>query len=372
MTNYKKHVFIIAAMIFAVTTLYAEHPLVLESSTLKLNVYPQTGHFTLYRIVNTGSGTVYESLFDDRNNGTSSRFSISVNKEIYHLETKVKNGKVQGESDEKHILLTFKLASNFTVKQKFYFIDQTFDDDGAALQIETTIENTSEEAIAAVLYAVFDTTLGEPIERPFFTNNFKEIASETKFEPSNPDDVVVISSNDRVAALFFLNSETTTPPSYAQAAHWNHAFFQYQPPLIVPGRDFTTADRPNDSALLFAWPVRIINSGYRSTISMIIGSSDNNTMDYPVFTKTGPIKDENDTSRPDTAIAAPLIGMKTENEGSGSGSSNKKQTKQEKRLELARLLRNMERALENPDDFTDEELNQLYKEGSDGINKFGE
>ncbi len=370
-TFYKKSLVLLLGAVYCVGLAFASNSFMIESESLKLKVYPRSGHFSLYRISKAANGSQYKPLFDTRNGSMSTRFSLLANKNMYHLESKVGNGRIHCELDGNKIVLSFNIASDFIVKQTFQFVDQTFKNDGAALKIDTSIENIGEMPLTASLFAVVDTTLGESIQRHFFTNNFKQIGAETKFDPNDPGDAVLISSGDDVASIFYLNSESSTAPAYVHALHWDRAYFRYRAPELKAGSAFTTAKRPNDSALLFAWPVRVIDAGYRSGISMIIGSSDSASEDFPHFTTTAHVRDEGDTKKAPTAITAPLIGINDEvgNFAGRRPNFGKNLTKDELRLEIARLLRDMERAIERPDNYSDSDLHNLYNAAGDSINQ---
>ncbi len=261
-------VFVLSLFVFAsMTTAWAES-LELTSGSLRLTLNSNTGSFLLHQIADTGKNR-YEPLFEDRNQGTTSWFSVSFNGAAFKLARRPGRD-VRLETTETGARFVFTPNDAFLVVQAFSFVTDSARGTQAVL-VETTIENTSGKNASIALKALFDTMLGEGQGIHFFTNLRSRISAETRLVGGRDPDSVIVSARKDLSFMILLDSASVTRPESVIIANWERLDTLKWTPDVIEGRSFNTIYSIQDSALLLSWPVQDIlpNSSY--TVRTIIG-----------------------------------------------------------------------------------------------------
>lgn len=259
---------LLLALLFCVLPLYAE-PVELIGGNLKLVIHPQAGTFCLYHIADTGKNR-YEPLFEDRNYGTTSWFSILSNGRVFKL-TPRSGRPVEVVPTETGVMLQFILTDDFYVEQEFSLIDPEGRGFPTAISMELRIENTSGKDGVFAAKALFDTMLGESRGIHFFTDTRSRISRETRINPETDQDSILVSSNDNQSIVFNLNMRNVVQPEAVYIANWERLNTLTWIPDYIAGRNFNTLYSVQDSAVLFVWPEKSVPDKQLYTVRMVFG-----------------------------------------------------------------------------------------------------
>ncbi len=304
--------------------LYAS-PVELVDGKFKLVLYPESGSFSLYQLLDVGKNR-YEPLFEDRNCSATSWFSVKSNSRVFRLGSKI--GKpVAFEQTDSGAIYTFSLTDDFQATQVFTFLKDSISSPAYALRIDTIVENTSGKDSRLAIKALVDTTLGENEGIHFFTDLRNRISAETRYDRTANLDSVLVSRNKDASLMLYLDSDDVTKPEYVYVANWSRLNTLTWQPDFVEGRSFNTMYAINDSALLFQWKEQDVPAGQRISAAMVMGSYDPSR----VKSKAG-----------ESAIVM----------AAGSDTSKRSQL-------IQQLIARIDELESNPDSATDEELRQL-------------
>lgn len=311
-----------ATLLFAVSIALSAiaAPTELLSGNLKLVVYPESGAFSLYQLSKVGKNR-YEPLFEDRNSGSTSWFSVLSNGRVFSLVPRT-GQKPDIFVEPSLIRFVFTPTEDFQVTQTFTFTSLAADA-SLALRIDTVIENTSGKTGDFSLKALIDTNLGESNGIQFRTNLRDRVSSETSLDLSLVRDAWIVSAGAD-SSLMFDFSSWSPRPSRIMIANWERLKTLGWNPVAVEGRSFNTLYSVNDSALLFIWPTVTLTANKTMTVSMTLGDRD----------KTDVVSDLADVSA--------IIGSE--------GTRNEI---------IERILARIAEIQQNPDSASDTELEQL-------------
>lgn len=258
----------LALLICGMTMLQAE-PVELTGGNLKLVVHPGAGTFCAYHIADTGKNR-YEPLFEDRNYGSTSWFSIQSNGRVFKLVPRNSHS-VEVVRTEQGVMLQFVLTDDFYVEQEFRLVDPERRGFPTAISMELRIENTSGKEGSFAAKALFDTMLGENRGIHFSTDTRSRISQETRILTNTDRDSLLISSNDRQSVAFHINDKNATVPEAVYIANWERLNTLNWLPDYIPGRNFNTLYSVQDSAVLFVWPERKIADKKLYVVKMLFG-----------------------------------------------------------------------------------------------------
>lgn len=245
-------------------------PAELLSGTMKLLVYPDSGSFSLYQLSKVGKNR-YEPLFEDRNSGTTSWFSVLSNGRVFQLLPRA-GQKPEVFVEPASIRVVITPTDDFQVTRTFSF-QEIAPNSTVSLRIETAIENTSGKTGDFSLKALFDTTLGESYGLHYRTDLRDRISSETSLELSLVRDTWIVSS-DADSSLTFDYSAWSPRPSRVMIANWERLKTLAWNPVAVEGRSFNTLYSVNDSALLFIWPTMTLAANKTMNVTMTLSNLD--------------------------------------------------------------------------------------------------
>ncbi len=241
----------------------------LTGGNLKLVVHPGAGAFCVYHISDTGKNR-YEPLFEDRNYGSTSWFSIQSNGRVFKLVPRNSHS-VEVVRTEQGVMLQFVLTDDFYVEQEFRLVDTERRGFPTAVSMELRIENTSGKEGSFAAKALFDTMLGENRGIHFLSDTRSRISQETRILTDTDRDSLLISSNDRQSIVFHINDRNVTVPEAVYIANWERLNTLNWLPDYIPGRNFNTLYSVQDSAVLFVWPEKKIADKQLYTIRMLFG-----------------------------------------------------------------------------------------------------
>ncbi|MEL3907590.1 MAG: hypothetical protein P1P64_01070 [Treponemataceae bacterium] len=251
----------------------------ITSGSLKLIFYKQSGSFCLYRLSEIGKDN-WAPLYDDRALASTNSYSLLVGKKMYRAKKGLgKNVNVENNGNE--ILVTYTLAKNLFLNQRFYFSAQKYNTSANVLCIETSFENTTGETVDVALRAVFDTNLGEKQRVSLYTDS-QSIMSETNINLADSKMNYIASANSISACLFFVRLENQTTPSDIFVANWDYLQSMKWIPKCVEGRSFSTKYYNNDSAIMFVWAPKRLYLNEKYTVTTCIGYNDYLKRDIPV------------------------------------------------------------------------------------------
>lgn len=256
------------ALLFVVMPLQAE-PVELTGGNLKLVVHPRAGTFCVYHIADTGKNR-YEPLFEDRNYGSTSWFSIQSNGRVFKLVPR-SSRPAEVVRTEQGVMLQFILTDDFYVEQEFRLTDPEGRGFPTAVSMELRIENTSGKDGTFAAKALFDTMLGENRGIHFFTDTRSRISQETRIIPGTDRDSVLVSSNDHQSVVFHMTDQNATVPEVVYIANWERLNTLNWLPDFIPGRNFNTLYSVQDSAVLFVWPEKKISDKQLYVVRMLFG-----------------------------------------------------------------------------------------------------
>lgn len=334
MTNKVKPMFL-CALLCASACLYAA-PVELIQGTLKLVLYPETGGFSLQRLSTVGKNR-YEPLFDDRNSGTTSFFSVQANGRVFKLTKKI--GKpVAFEQNGLTARYTFTLTDDFQVIQDFSFIGAT-NASVWGLKIDTVIENTSGKAGTFALKALLDTNLGESVGIHFTTDVTNRISSESAIDSATDADRYLRSANEEQSLVIPLDSSMITKPEITYIANWDRLNTLSWKPEYIPGRSFNTVYSVNDSAVLFVWSENRLEANESASISFVLGPETNELIE--------------------AIRAAPYAAAGTVKSVTPKSDAAKKITEKERNEKITTILARIQEIEANPASASDKELEEL-------------
>lgn len=263
------HAGFVLALLFAGMPLLLAEPVELTGGNLKLVVHSGSGRFSVYHIADTGKNR-YEPLFEDRNYGSTSWFSIQSNGRVFKLVPR-NSRPVEVVRTDKGVMLQFVLTDDFYVEQEFSLIDPESRGYPTAVSMELRIENTSGKDANFAAKALFDTMLGENGGIHFFTDTRSRISQETRIIPGTDRDSILVSSNERQSVVFHVNTNMATVPEAVYIANWERLNTLNWLPDFIPGRNFNTLYSVQDSAVLFVWPEEKIADKQLYVVQMVLG-----------------------------------------------------------------------------------------------------
>ncbi len=311
----------------------------LTSGSLRLTLNSKTGSFLLHQLSQTGKNR-YEPLLEDRNQGTTSWFSVSFNGAVFKLARRPGRD-VRLEPTETGARFVFTPNDSLQITQSFSFVSESSRGSEAVL-VETTIENTSGKTASVALKALFDTMLGEGEGIHFFTNARNRISTETRLVGGRDSDSVIVSARKDLSFMVLLDSAHVTRPDSVIIANWERLDTLKWNPDVVEGRSFNTVYSIQDSALLVTWPAVDVQPNAAYSVRTIIGPY----AERDGFTsKNAPARASSDASRP----IEPVVDVSKLTEG-----------ERQKRIRL--LLERIAVVEKNPDAASDEELASLNRQ----------
>jgi hypothetical protein len=322
MKPFKSYALILFTII--ASALYAA-PVELVDGKFKLVLYPDSGSFSLYQLLDVGKNR-YEPLFEDRNCSATSWFSVESDGRVFRLGSRLGNP-VSFEQTESGATYVFNLTEDFQATQVFSFLKDSVSSPAYAVRVETTVQNTSGKDSRLAIKALLDTTLGENEGIHFFTDLRNRISVETRYDRTANLDSVIVSRDKNASLMIYLDGNGATKPEYVYVANWSRLNTLTWQPDFVEGRSFNTMYAINDSALLFQWKEQEVLAGGTISASMVMGSYD----PARVKSKAG-----------DEAIVM----------AAGTDISKRAQL-------IQQLIARIDELEANPDSATDEELKQL-------------
>ncbi len=251
-----------------VSTVTAES-LELTGGSLRITLNSDTGSFLLHQLSRTGKNR-YEPLLEDRNQGTTSWFSVSFNGAVFKLARRPGRD-VRLEPTESGARYVFTPNDSLQIVQDFSFVTDSARGADAVL-VETTVENTSGKPAAIALKALFDTMLGEGEGIHFFTNARNRISAETRLVGGRDPDAVIVSARKDLSFMIALDSPQVTRPESVIIANWERLDTLKWSPEVVEGRSFNTVYSIQDSALLVTWPTVDVQANASYSVRTIVGT----------------------------------------------------------------------------------------------------
>lgn len=253
----------------AVTIPAVAAPIEALAGELKLVVHPDTGSFSLYKLSEVGKNR-YEPLFEDRNAGSTSWFSVYLDGRVFRLSRR-QGGKISVAQTDEAIVLTFAPTDEFQVVQEFSFVRTSMTAQPFALRVVTRVENTSGKSADFALKLLLDTFLGEGEGIHFFTNVRSRVSSETRLVSGIDPDAAIVSANKQSSCMFLLSGAGATSPAEVYVSNWDRLNTLTWLPDFVPGRSFNTMYAINDSALLAVWPTKQLANNEELVVTSLIG-----------------------------------------------------------------------------------------------------
>ena len=251
----------------------------IAAGNLKAALHRETGTFTLYKLRDTGKNR-YDPILDTRNYGAGTCFSVSVNDRTYTLEKRAfKEFRFEASSDGKEAAFIYTNPDDFEVRQRFYIEENSsFGQNGAALAIEITVENTKPPELAVEWRAVLDTVLGETrsskVKGHFVTDSGRTINAETLVQPLESAPRYLFSSNGERTCAISLNGVES-----AYIANWNRCDGYLRGSFsrsidCVEGRSLSSAYATDDSAVLLCWPKSTLKKGEAASVTLLLSAID--------------------------------------------------------------------------------------------------
>lgn len=303
------------------------------SGNLKLRFYKNSGSFCLYRLSEIGVSN-WVPLYDDRALASTNGYSLLVDNKIYPIK-KLTGRNLIVQENNNEVTAIFSLTKDLSITQRFYFLESKSEISENVLCIETTFENTSGVAQNVALKAIFDTNLGEKQRVALYTDS-QSIINETRLDASISSAKYIASANSISACMFFLEHENQTKPSEVFVANWDYLQGRKWVPNIVEGRSFSTKYYNNDSAILMVWKTKRLNLNEKYSVTNCIGY-------YNYLNQNTPQK----------VIDTHLKNL-----------SEKDRRNYD---EVKTLLRKIEEVKQNPENYSDDEINSLTNQVDNAI-----
>lgn len=259
---------VLAFFLAASASIAWAEPLELADGGLRLTLNPETGSFMLHQLANTGKNR-YEPLLEDRNQGTTSWFSVSFNGAAFKLARRPGRD-ARLEPVDGGARFVYTPTDAFQVVQKFSFVTNG-GNSARAILVETTIENTSDKPASVALKALLDTMLGEGEGIHFFTDARNRISAETRLVGGRDPDSVIVSARKDLSFMVLLDSPQVTRPESVIIANWERLDTLKWAPEVIEGRSFNTIYSIQDSALLLSWPEVTVQPNASYTVKTILG-----------------------------------------------------------------------------------------------------
>jgi hypothetical protein len=311
-------------------------PVELVQGSLKLILYPDSGGFSLQRLSPVGKNR-FEPLFDDRNSGATTFFSVQANGRVFKLAKKI--GKpIAFEQNGLTARYVYTLTDDFQVTQDFSFADSG---SGSAygLRIDTSIENTSGKTGTFALKALLDTSLGESQGIHFTTDARNRVSSEAAIDPANDTDAYIRSADEEQSLVIPLGPPIATKVEAAYIGNWDRLNTLSWKPESIPGRSFNTVYSINDSAVLLVWPGEELEANGSLSVSIVLGPDSSEFL-----AAIRPHSASVIAQKPSTASSSALQNTAAEAERNGK---------------ISEILERIEAIQKNPDSATDRELEEL-------------
>lgn len=297
----KKHLFpvlVISLLFFFFLQVHAEQFEVV-SGDLQLTLFPETGGFALRSISDRGKNR-YEPLFEDRNYGSTSWFSVMCSGRVFKLARR--SGNVpRVEEVPGGAKFVFSLNDDFLVEQEFTFMASDSVSTKTSLRIETRIENISGKTLPFAAKALIDTMLGETEGIHFSTDLRPRISTELKLMQGVDQDRYIQSAGKSQTLFIALSNEAVTVPEEVYLANWDRLNTLTWKPSFIEGRSYNTLYSVQDSAVLLVWPEKTIPAKGIYSVHMVLST-------VPWTGTSNPIKIAEDTPfSMDAVTSAPTL-----------------------------------------------------------------
>ncbi len=260
---------IIFSLFFSILCLGTLGALDIKDGRIKISVDERNGRFTLFYLSDVTKNVYIPLLYDQESRTTYP--TLLLDQKTYKL----------GEANEfrtsvsnSGIGATIEYRSSFCiVQQRLSFVKSQ----GAALSdgisIDFTVENTSEKDIIVGVRFLFDTWMGERLNKHFEAKNGSPILAESEFTKANSPGWLISTGEKGVNLLIDLNSATTVPDKTV-CANWkriNDSPWSFD---VVSSRNFTLLPYSiNDSALALYYEPKTIRRGASLAMKIVMGES---------------------------------------------------------------------------------------------------
>ncbi len=322
--------FVLIFFILGITSVWA---LESRSGQIKLVLEENKGTFAVYRIGQSSEPDV--SLFVDEDTRTSS-VSLLIDNRIYRMG--------QNSSFQQNAELTEQGARylwenpSFEIILDFSFISSTGGSYSDGVKMILSVENKSEQRHNVGVKFLFDTYLGEEDSAHFLLPDNGDIKKEIEYSGSFPGWWRSGASSSDASLQVMMNSRGTTPPERVVFANWkrlneNSWFYESR-----ANRNFNLLPYSiNDSAVAHYYEIKSLESDKIRKVNIYMGLSGN--IGFQEMTETQ-----------SASAAEPVVPVDTEDP------YNLIQAIQVDITQVNKILGQIETALENTEDISDEEL----------------
>lgn len=241
----------------------------IKDGRIKISVDERNGRFTLFYLNDVTKNTYIPLLYDQESRTTYP--TLFLDQKTYKL----------GESNEFRTSVSnmgnvaiIEYRSSFCiVRQQISFIKSKSAALSDGIAIDFSIENIAEKDISAGVRFLFDTWMGERLNKHFETKTGVPVLGETEYSSLSTPGWLITPGEKGANLMIDLNTASTTPDK-AVCANWkriNDAPWAFD---VVSTRNFTLLPYSiNDSAVALYYEPKSIRRGASLALRIVMGES---------------------------------------------------------------------------------------------------